>query len=1148
MFKQLIQKAAQFITGGPYRVILDKQKEYVALKTFKGKKPVPLSQLIKRHESLAGIDQKLIPQEEWHAVRLRDLIFVKQILADVANNELEIDIAPDVVALQPTNPPAGFEIRYFWSYDNGRIEKRTSQNAAYFGDGWFVGNNQYWQIKGISIQDDHWLRQKCIEEQSIIEFLSQIIPRWQNCKLPFSTPLKYSTDPVLSITIKEVANNQVTLNVDWKESANKIRINLSEINHVIAAGIVRPGIHPSQISVEALKTNGVAYLQAEIIPQFQQEVWPLIHKWVDGNIAQYQAKHTIFQTKGQIKLIVQSEDEQGIGMAVAVPTFVCSHFRIPAHEAAKLLASSKQYYRIDNGWVPTNCFEQAGITATNLSQNGRSLSPIILTPAEILHRGSERLQDVWSNVAFPVVKLPESEMPVKTATLHLQFLKTWGIPGGIIGSIDQYQKAFETLFTTLVAAHPTSKILVVGANKNIEAIASQCKNIVTNRFNGNKSDHSFNPFQPGIVLATPKALTVHSEMIKTEWTILCLLEADSLVKSNRSKLFQQLVKSYKMLTIGSFSSNDFLKRTQNREALSQLFGLPPYMGGSFVWGYALRDPIKSAPPLPSPYRTRTNTKHPIRQGKTAEFNIGNSSGARSMPIPPRKKVTKRIIDDSPFQIEIKYTSHESSFVQQAQKWVNHTEKRAHFVPFQQYWPQYDSMTARQQKWYFYWRTKVRKGIYPDTDLSYIFIHVYELINNVGVQNKMNGYEQLRQLWLHYRERYPKLDNYLLDWMIDYVLVNDCAINPLALYADEAVEKNVSPRELDLVLANYIGKPLTRMSIVLVDKLTDYQILRSKFYLNGNQQLVDEYVPQMLEHLNLHLQQQFGANIFERFKPRQPTTIRRRPFQSAIYDGKTNEITVATIFPYTSHPPLRHFLTGVVKHTENKLRELKGVNGRLRGFTLDPAIQAVIDQFIVSKTHIIVPPPPKPKIVIDPANVARLINDQSEIFQMLQVSQEENEESANAIESETPSAIQVDFNPIASQRRQAEEGSENFTLSHTSDAKRATESNQGSTDAQHHQSTLTNSDNQLPPEWFEFAQQLADYQFQTIKAIVTEDDASATISQIAEANITMPAPLLDEINEIAQDTIGDIIIDIDPTPHVSDEEYLELLQALIAAKN
>lgn len=1168
MFKRLVQKAAQVIMGGPFRLTLDKYEDHIALKTFKGKKPIPLLQLVKRYESLASIEQRLIPHEDWQTVPLAELTFVRQFLSGISDESLEIDISPEVASLQLVDTPADFEIRYVWSYDNARIEKRTGQNVAYFGNGWFVDDCQYWLIEGITNQDDYWLHKDAIEDQAIIDFLAKTIPQWQKRQLPFYSHLQYSNDPVLSITIKEVESKQISLKVNWKEPVERIQVRLSTKEHVIAAGIVRPGIHPQQITLNGFKTNGTIHLQGEEIALFRQEIWPLINKWVDGNSTQFQAQHTIFHPEGQIKLIVQHKEQQGIGTIVAIPTFVCSHLRIPAYKAAELLASPKRYYRIENGWLPMEIFEQAGITATNLSRHGQSLAPIILAPVEILHRGSERLQGVWSNVEFPVIKLPESELPLKTAALHLQFLKTWGIPGGIIDPIHQYQKAFAALFASLAADYPPSKTLVIGSKKTLDEVAPLWDNAVKTRFNGNKSDPSFNPFLRGIVMATPKALEVHPEIIKTEWNILCLLEADSLIKSNRSKLFRRLANCRQMLTIGSFGSDTFLKRTQSREAMSQLFGLPPYMGGTFVWGYALRNPAQKARPLPPPYRAQPADKRLSRHVKTAEFHIGQPSGSGALPIPPRSGKTgspiKRTRDDSPFQIEVRYTSRESSFVKQAKKLVNHSEKSARFVPFQQYWPQYGDMTAQQRKWYFYWRSEVRKGNYPDTDLSYIFVHAYELINNVGVKNEIDGYTQLHRLWLNYRKRFPKLDNYLLDWMADYVLVNKCPVDPLKIYADAAIDQTVSYRDFDLILANYLGRPLSRIPIFLIEKLTDYQIQRSKFYTAGHQQLVNEYVPQTLEQINLYLKQTSGVGIFERFKPRRSVTIRRRPFQGALYDGQVTEITLATILPYTRHQPLRDFLTAIVKHTENKLRELKNHSGRLRGYTLDPAVQAVIDRFIASVAHIIVPPPPKPKVEIDFAEVARLKQESSKLFQMLQVPEGDDHEIINSPQPVTPPASQIILDPVELQKLQ-EESEQLFRMLQTDAVTETSQDNRASmatkpvdepaqkrtipdaiSDGRQVETALPERNHELPAEWVEFAQQLADYQFQTIKAIVTESDPGAAISQIAEANVTMPEPLLDGINELAQDTVGDIIIDTYPAPHISDEEYLDLTQKLVAA--
>lgn len=84
------------------------------------------------------------------------------------------------------------------------------------------------------------------------------------------------------------------------------------------------------------------------------------------------------------------------------------------------------------------------------------------------------------------------------------------------------------------------------------------------------------------------------------------------------------------------------------------------------------------------------------------------------------------------------------------KYADTVRHKAEFVPFMQYWPTYDSMDHRQRAWYFYWRTQVRNGEYPDTDLSYIFVHIYELLSGCGWKQASDGYNQLMSLWMSYR--------------------------------------------------------------------------------------------------------------------------------------------------------------------------------------------------------------------------------------------------------------------------------------------------------------------------------------------------------------------------------------------------------------
>lgn len=292
-----------------------------------------------------------------------------------------------------------------------------------------------------------------------------------------------------------------------------------------------------------------------------------------------------------------------------------------------------------------------------------------------------------------------------------------------------------------------------------------------------------------------------------------------------------------------------------------------------------------------------------------------------------------------------YQTRESSFIDQAKRLVKHREARADHVPFQAYWSTYNDMNRGQQRWYFYWRDQVRNGRYPDTSLSYIFVHVYELINNIGVKDPLDGYRQMHALWLHYREAYSNLDHYLVDWITDYIIVNRCPLDPLTMYTEPAVQESLSYRYADLALHYYLNRTLKELPLVILDALTDYNICRSRFYRNGYSALLESTLQHVLAHLDTYLHQKSGKGIFEKYRPRSTSTIRRKPFGSAVYEGRADQITIAEIYFYSNHKPLRQFLTPVVKYTENALRQRQDFSGRLKVPPLKAEVITVIDQAI-----------------------------------------------------------------------------------------------------------------------------------------------------------------------------------------------------------
>ena len=86
---------------------------------------------------------------------------------------------------------------------------------------------------------------------------------------------------------------------------------------------------------------------------------------------------------------------------------------------------------------------------------------------------------------------------------------------------------------------------------------------------------------------------------------------------------------------------------------------------------------------------------------------------------------------------------------------------------------------------------------------------------------------------------------------------------------------------------------------------------------------------------------------------------------------------------------------------------------------------------------------------------------------------------------------------------------------------------------------------IPEEWTSFLGNLPGYELQVLKAIVEQDNPNSAIKKIAEANITMPNLLIDSINERANDTIGELIINSDSESPKVYQEHITDVKKMIA---
>ncbi|MGG4340468.1 TerB N-terminal domain-containing protein [Paenibacillus lautus] len=334
--------------------------------------------------------------------------------------------------------------------------------------------------------------------------------------------------------------------------------------------------------------------------------------------------------------------------------------------------------------------------------------------------------------------------------------------------------------------------------------------------------------------------------------------------------------------------------------------------------------------------------------------------------------------------DFRYVTKEQQFVQKARELAWHVEGEAPFVAFKSYWPTYDQMASDQFKWYFYWREEVRSGRYPDTDLSYLFVYFYELIHGVGWSDPLQGYALMEQAWTAYRKRYAKLDTYLREWLYDFMIVHglDMPIRETYQRFPRVLSAELKEKEWK---RRFSLQPVELSWELLLD-LLDYDVEKSRFYQENGRKDLEQYAPKVIALVDSYLAKMKGQRFIDRFQPR-PRQVKRHLFRSAVYDhGLYGRNVVLTVVSLSEYAPLRSYITGLVRLTENKLRELRGFKGRLRGQdAVEPEVKEIITRYLKKEVQEQLDAQRKqaiPEVQIDTGKLHRLQRESDQVRDML----------------------------------------------------------------------------------------------------------------------------------------------------------------------
>ncbi|MEJ9217144.1 TerB N-terminal domain-containing protein [Paenibacillus glucanolyticus] len=584
--------------------------------------------------------------------------------------------------------------------------------------------------------------------------------------------------------------------------------------------------------------------------------------------------------------------------------------------------------------------------------------------------------------------------------------------------------------------------------------------------------------------------------------------------------------------------------------------------------------------------------------------------------------------------DFRYVTKEQQFVQKARELAWHVEGETPFVAFKSYWPTYDQMTSDQFTWYFYWREEVRSGRYPDTDLSYLFVYFYELIHGVGWSDPLQGYEWMEQTWTTYRKRYAKLDTYLREWLYDFMIVHG-----LDMPIGETYQR--FPRVLSAELKETEWKRRFSLQPVeltwdLLLELLDYDVEKSRFYQESGRKDLERYAPKVIALVDSYLAKMKGQRFIDRFQPR-PRQVKRHLFRSAVYDhGLYGRTVVLTVVSLSEYAPLRSYITGLVRLTENKLRELRGFKGRLRGAdVVEPEVEEIITRYLKKEIQEQMEAERKqslPEVQIDTGKLRRLQRESDQVRDML-LTEEAGQQQAEVFQRELTPAPRVPLDDAGSitkdsakteapsrsrsairsapkkpdvfqavmdfdadpyeldsieMREQSDDADDIASSVNTLEAKQPeAESQLGAAEGCYMESSGSADDSLMQSmgsreehsseagvihgmdphpvendvhtgmptgmlaveeqswqwevedeEWQELAERLSFFHLEAL-SVLKDGPNRPGLQRIAEKAGSMPALLLDEINEAAMDTIGDLLIDGESIA----DDYIEMLETL-----
>ncbi len=226
---------------------------------------------------------------------------------------------------------------------------------------------------------------------------------------------------------------------------------------------------------------------------------------------------------------------------------------------------------------------------------------------------------------------------------------------------------------------------------------------------------------------------------------------------------------------------------------------------------------------------------------------------------PSKLREARSLQNEAYQ---NFQSRDSLFMKQGKLLANYEDDFEYNCSnIHRYYPTYQDFSNQELRAYFSWRTKLRRGNIQKTSLSFAFLYIYELINQIGVTDPLDGYQKLKLFQNEYGQIDGRILPYLKTWMTDYAAYY--AVDSSLLHDDPQVIMNQS-----ITILEQIHKQDSDRIMGAVKQLSPKWLDRSRFY-KTHQEDMDTVIVRVLRRVSSHcaarckktmVEQYFGSQV------------------------------------------------------------------------------------------------------------------------------------------------------------------------------------------------------------------------------------------------------------------------------------------------